>query len=41
MTLPLMPVLSKRIAIHYVVEQGVAPPSTGTPTPSPTPKPSP
>src|SRR5216684_1189474 len=41
MTLPLMPVLSKRIAIHYVVEQGVAPPSTATPTPSPTPKPSP
>jgi hypothetical protein len=41
MTLPLMPVLSKRIAIHYVVEQGVAPPSTGTPNPSPTPKPSP
>jgi hypothetical protein len=41
MTLPLMPVLSKRIAIHYVVEQGVAPPSTGTPSPSPTPKPSP
>jgi hypothetical protein len=41
MTLPLMPVLSKRIAIHYVVEQGVAPPSTATPSPSPTPKPSP
>jgi hypothetical protein len=41
MTLPLMPVLSKRIAIHYVVEQGVAPPATGTPSPSPTPKPSP
>ncbi len=41
MTLPLMPVLSKRIAIHYVVEQGVAPPSTATPTPSATPKPSP
>jgi hypothetical protein len=41
MTLPLMPVLSKRIAIHYVVEQGVPPPSTGTPSPSPTPKPSP
>jgi hypothetical protein len=41
MTLPLMPVLSKRIAIHYVVEQGVAPPSTATPTPSPSPKPSP
>ncbi len=39
MTLPLMPVLSKRIAIHYVVEQGVAPPSTPTPTPSPTPSP--
>jgi hypothetical protein len=39
MTLPLMPVLSKRIAIHYVVEQGVAPPSTATPTPSPTPSP--
>jgi hypothetical protein len=41
MTLPLMPVLSKRIAIHYVVEQGVAPLSTATPSPSPTPKPSP
>jgi hypothetical protein len=41
MTLPLMPVLSKRIAIHYVVEQGVAPPSTATPTPSPSPSTSP
>jgi hypothetical protein len=41
LTLPLMPVLSKRIAIHYVVEQGTAPPSTATPSPSPTPKPSP
>jgi hypothetical protein len=41
MTLPLMPVLSKRIAIHYVVEQGAAPLSTATPSPSPTPKPSP
>jgi len=41
MTLPLMPVLSKRIAIHYVVESGAAPLNTGTPTPSPTPKPSP
>jgi hypothetical protein len=41
MTLPLMPVLSKRIAIHYVVEQGTAPLSTATPSPSPTPKPSP
>jgi len=46
MTLPLMPVLSKRIAIHYVVESGAVP-TTTTPTPtatpsagpSPTPKP--
>jgi hypothetical protein len=41
MTLPLMPVLSKRIAIHYVIDPGTAPPSTATPSPSPTPKPSP
>jgi len=46
MTLPLMPVLSKRIAIHYIVESGAVP-TTTTPTPtatpsagpSPTPKP--
>jgi len=42
MTLPLMPVLSKRIAIHYVVQSGVPPPTT-TPstTASPTPAASP
>jgi hypothetical protein len=45
MTLPLMPVLSKRIAIHYVVESGAVPVTTPTPAatpsagPSPTPKP--
>jgi hypothetical protein len=39
MTLPLMPVLSKRIAIHYVVQSGVPPPTTepsSTATPKPT-----
>ena len=41
MTLPLMPVLSNRIAIHYVVESGAAPPSTATPSPKPSVKPSP
>ena len=42
MTLPLMPVLSNRISIHYVVESGTPPPSTATtPAASPTPKPSP
>ena len=40
MTLPLMPVLSKRIAIHYVVESGAVPVTT-TPTATPTPGPSP
>ena len=37
MTLPLMPVLSKHIVIHYVVESGAAPPSTATTTASPSP----
>jgi len=45
-TLPLMPVLSRRIVIHYVVESGAVP-TTATPSPtatpsagpSPTPKP--
>src|SRR3989442_5864003 len=42
MTLPLMPVLSKRIAIHYVVQSGVPPPSTEpSTTASPTPAASP
>jgi hypothetical protein len=42
MTLPLMPVLSKRIAIHYVVQSGVPPPTTEpSPTASPTPAASP
>jgi len=43
MTLPLMPVLSKRIAIHYVVEQGAVPPLTNPSalTSSPAPSPSP
>ncbi len=42
MTLPLMPVLSNRIAIHYVVESGAPPPSTATtPAASPTASPSP
>jgi hypothetical protein len=40
MTLPLMPVLSNRIAIHYVVEAN-APPPTTTASPSPAPSPSP
>ncbi len=40
MTLPLMPVLSSRIAIHYVVESN-APPPSATPTASPSPAPSP
>jgi len=40
MTLPLMPVLSSRIVIHYVVESGAGQP-TATPSPSPTPKTSP
>jgi hypothetical protein len=41
MTLPLMPVLSNRIAIHYVVESNAPPPSTATSTASPSPAPSP
>jgi hypothetical protein len=41
MTLPLMPVLSKRIAIHYIVEAGAAPASSAIPTPSPSPPASP
>ncbi len=41
MTLPLMPLLSKRIAIHYVVESGAAPPSATGATASPSPKASP
>jgi hypothetical protein len=40
MTLPLMPVLSSRIAIHYVVESN-APPPTTSPSASPSPAPSP
>jgi hypothetical protein len=40
MTLPLMPVLSNHIAIHYVVQSGVPPPSTSGATASPTPTPS-
>ena len=40
MTLPLMPVLSNHIAIHYVVESGVPPPSTSGAAASPTPTPS-
>jgi hypothetical protein len=40
MTLPLMPVLSGRIAIHYVVESNAPPPST-TASPSPAATPSP
>jgi len=40
MTLPLMPVLSNHIAIHYVVESGVPPPSTSGASASPTPTPS-
>jgi hypothetical protein len=39
-TLPLMPVLSNRIAIHYVVESNAPPPST-TASPSPAATPSP
>ena len=41
MTLPLMPVLSNRIAIHYVVESGVVTPSNGTSPASPAPSASP
>ena len=42
MTLPLMPVLSKRIAIHYVVQSGAPPPTTEpSSTASPTPAASP
>ena len=40
MTLPLMPVLSNHIAIHYVVQSGVPPPSTSGAAASPTPTPS-
>jgi hypothetical protein len=40
MTLPLMPVLSNRIVIHYVVEPGVAPAGNTTPSPSPSASPS-
>ncbi len=40
MTLPLMPVLSNRIVIHYVVEPGVAPAGNATPSPSPSASPS-
>jgi hypothetical protein len=41
MTLPLMPVLTNRIVIHYVVEPGVAPAGNATPSPSPSASPSP
>jgi hypothetical protein len=40
MTLPLMPVLSNRIVIHYVVEPGVAPAGNTAPSPSPSASPS-
>jgi hypothetical protein len=40
LTLPLMPVLSNRIVIHYVVEPGVAPAGNTTPSPSPSASPS-
>ncbi|MGH7765104.1 MAG: hypothetical protein ACREOM_11895, partial [Candidatus Dormibacteraceae bacterium] len=44
MSLPLMPLLAKRISLHYVVQQGAPAPSTattGSATPSVSPSPSP
>jgi hypothetical protein len=40
LALPLMPLLAKRISLHYVVQQGAPTPSNAA-TPSPTPSPSP
>ncbi|HYM96393.1 MAG TPA: hypothetical protein VET26_03750, partial [Candidatus Sulfotelmatobacter sp.] len=44
LALPLMPLLAKRISLHYVVQQGAPAPSTAataTPSPAASPKPSP
>jgi hypothetical protein len=41
MALPLMPLLARRITLHYVIEQGTGPPSPGTATPKASPKPTP
>lgn len=42
LALPLMPLLAKRISLHYVVESGAPAPTTAaTATPSPSPPPSP
>jgi hypothetical protein len=39
MALPLMPLLAKRITLHYVIQQGAG--TTPSPSPKATPKPSP
>ena len=41
LALPLMPLLARRITLHYVIQPGTAPGAAGTTTPSPSPKPSP
>ena len=41
MALPLMPLLARRITLHYVIQPGTAPGAAGITTPSPSPKPSP
>ena len=41
MALPLMPLLARRITLHYVIQPGTAPGANATPTPGASPKPSP